>query len=293
MKKWNDTYPETPSGFRNRVEMTLAGLEEREMKRTFAKTPLLVFAIIAVMLAATAFAATQFFGGFVDWDGNMIPLEEPIVKATMPPEQIVEWEDYSDILSDVPSGEYWVIWHDGGGSGSYGTVGDKVYTAEDIRTHLIGSELLIAEAPEGFETNDAELAYDLHDVPCEEYAKESLGNGATLVKSRHKAVTDEDIDGYILYFRDGDMNWITVFAHIHAADNYEDGVNSEFFIEEGDEYEVLEIMGFDRAIAIKGADGTFDISLQKDSEDGKYIFNYKIYTNWEIPAEELVRKLFR
>lgn len=292
MKNWNDMLPETPSGFHNRVEMTLAGLEEREMKKIFARTPLMVFAIIAVMLAATAFAATQFFGGFVDWDGNLIPVEEPLVKGTPEPGEIDDFEDYGKILSNVPAGENWTIWDNGSGTGSYGPIGEEVRTPEDVAAHFEGRKLLIARPPEGFDTMSAELNYNLHDVSAYEYSKETLNNGAQLVKSRLRPLTDEDIDGYNMFFHDGKNYRINVFAHIHVAENYEDGVTYEFFIEEGDEYEAIDIPGFDRAMVIRQPDGTMDISIQKDSEDGRYIFDYSIYTNCDMPADELIGKLF-
>ena len=59
MKRWKDPFPRTPKGFHDRVEQTLGGLEDTEMKKNHRykrRTALLVAAILA-LLAIGAVAA--------------------------------------------------------------------------------------------------------------------------------------------------------------------------------------------------------------------------------------------
>ena len=60
MKRWNDPFPQTPKGFHDRVEQTLGGLRERDMKINHQYkryTALLVAAIIALLATAAVAVA--------------------------------------------------------------------------------------------------------------------------------------------------------------------------------------------------------------------------------------------
>ena len=37
MKRWNDPFPQTPKGFHDRVEQTLGGLEDKNMRNQHTK----------------------------------------------------------------------------------------------------------------------------------------------------------------------------------------------------------------------------------------------------------------
>ena len=57
MKQWNDPFKPTPEGFHLRVEQTLSGLEEKEMKHSTKFTTAAVIVLAVILLAATGFAA--------------------------------------------------------------------------------------------------------------------------------------------------------------------------------------------------------------------------------------------
>ena len=66
MKPYKDPFPPTPEGFHVRVEHTLRTLEESDMKHTnvYRKTVLLVAAVTALLLMATAVAVVSGHSGF-------------------------------------------------------------------------------------------------------------------------------------------------------------------------------------------------------------------------------------
>ncbi len=59
MKRWKDPFPQTPKGFHDRVEQTLRGLEDRDMKRNrrYRKLTLALVAALIALLAIGAVAA--------------------------------------------------------------------------------------------------------------------------------------------------------------------------------------------------------------------------------------------
>lgn len=57
MKRWNDPFPPTPQAFHARVEQTLGGLEEKNMKLRRNKWFVVAVAALIALLAATAVAA--------------------------------------------------------------------------------------------------------------------------------------------------------------------------------------------------------------------------------------------
>lgn len=60
MNRWKDPFPKTPQGFHDRVEQTLGGLEERDMKtnRQYKRMTALLAAVIVALLATAAVAVT-------------------------------------------------------------------------------------------------------------------------------------------------------------------------------------------------------------------------------------------
>ncbi len=59
MKRWKDPFPQTPKGFHDRVEQTLRGLEDRDMKQSkrYRKLTLALVAALIALLAIGAVAA--------------------------------------------------------------------------------------------------------------------------------------------------------------------------------------------------------------------------------------------
>ena len=64
MRCMKDPFPPTPEGFHRRVEATLRTLEERDMKKHYNKTILLVAALVAVLMSVTAVATVVGHSGF-------------------------------------------------------------------------------------------------------------------------------------------------------------------------------------------------------------------------------------
>lgn len=60
MNRWNDPFPRTPRGFHDRVEQTLGGLEEKDMKinRSYKRLTALLAAAIVALLATAAVAVS-------------------------------------------------------------------------------------------------------------------------------------------------------------------------------------------------------------------------------------------
>lgn len=56
MKRWKDPFPQTPKGFHDRVEQTLRGLEDRDMKRN-RRCRKLTLALVAALIALLAIGA--------------------------------------------------------------------------------------------------------------------------------------------------------------------------------------------------------------------------------------------
>ena len=57
MKRWNDPFPPTPQGFHERVESTLRGLDQDNMKHLSYKRIAAVVAAALIALLAVAAAA--------------------------------------------------------------------------------------------------------------------------------------------------------------------------------------------------------------------------------------------
>ena len=64
MKRWKDPFPQTPKGFHDRVEQTLSGLEDRNMRndRIHHKLRIVLIAALIVILAMTAVAGAVVLG---------------------------------------------------------------------------------------------------------------------------------------------------------------------------------------------------------------------------------------
>ena len=296
MKKWNDTYPETPYGFHNRVEMTLAGLEEREMKKTFARTPVLVFALIAVMLAATAFAATQLLGGYLDWDGTYTPIEETPYwpEPTLSPAEAADYVDLHEYLPEtIPDGEYWEVWDAYGGCGEYGAFGPRFTILDELAEYIADTPMQAIGASDEWTIDGIYLNYNTIDMEMELISDEQVADGIRLTKRLIPEVTTDDLHGYSVTFVDDEgERLLSVDASLIVTANYEDADGS-FFLAEGANAEFIEVEGFDRALVIMGVNDYCQIELQKDIDGGERLLSYSVYSYTGIPAEELIDILFK
>ena len=296
MKKWNDMLPGTPSAFHCRVETTLAGLEEKEMKKTIARTPVLVFVVIAVMLAATAFAATRYIGGYLDWDGSFTPVEETIYQAepTPRPEELLGYMDLHDFLpEEIPDGEYWEVFDAHGGVGVYGSFGATPADLVELAEYTADTPLLAISASEEWNRYEIYLQYKTIEMEMEVISEQQVADGVTLTKKLIPEVTADDLKGYSVIFNDDEGNHLlSVDASIIVTENFEDAGGS-FFLAEGENAEFIEAEGFDRALVITGANDCCQIELQKDIDDGTRLLYYSIYSYAGIPAEDIIEILFR
>ena len=64
MKRWKDPFPQTPKGFHDRVEQTLGGLQDTEMRRNhnYRKLNVALIAALVAILATTAVAVAVVLG---------------------------------------------------------------------------------------------------------------------------------------------------------------------------------------------------------------------------------------
>lgn len=293
MKKWNDIFDETPVNFHNAVEHTLGELEEKEMKKVNKRMPVLVFAVVLVMLAATAFAATNLLGGIVDWNGNYQEASDVIIPTPAPDEDGIDvWNVLHKYLMDIPYGEYWELWHEGSGSGNYGYLNSEFNSMDELADILKETGIKHVKTPEGYKAIDIEVLYRTYYMNKVEYSRETVEYGAELVKYTVEAPDADDIYGYYVMFADEEGSKINVQLDIHKAENYEESPTGDFFVEEGESFELVEDVRFDRGIAIVRTDGANDIRLQKDIADGSIIESYYIYSEADMSVEDLLNKLF-
>ncbi len=294
MKKWNDIFDETPAGFHRRIEAALDDLEKRGAQKSGRRIPVLAIVLAAAMLAATAFAATQYFGGMVDWEGNYTRLTGDDIPATTPAPDAghKDWDDYGTYIENVPAGEYWEIWHDGGGSGAYGLLGEEVGSVEELAAVMRDSQLGFIDIPDGWTVEWFEISYDARALEKVQYERETLENGAVLNKYRVDEPDCADIDGYSLELYDGSGSRISVYASIFIRDEYDEELTGSFQVEEGEEYALIESESFDRGIVITHKDGARTIRLQRDTVDGAATESYYMHVSGEIAAEKAITALF-
>lgn len=294
MKKWNDIFDETPAGFHLSVERALGEMEDSEMKKSIRKMPIIMFAIIAVMLAATAVAATQYFGGVIDWNGNYTELsEDDVPMATSAPDELrTDWNDYAKYIENVPAGEYWEVWDGtGSGSGAYGPIGNQATSTEELASMLEGNALTVINTPANYDVSSIEISYDSYNIEREKYDSEAVNGNGMLYKYKLAEPDMDDIDGYLIDFTNADGNKISINASLFVADNYEEGLVGNFMIDEGEEYEVIDNVNFDRGIVITRTNGAKTIRLQRDKEGG-VIESYYINVIGDVETDSVIDMLF-
>lgn len=287
MNTWKDELPLTTSSFHRRVETTLAGLEEREMKHIFRRMPVLVFAILILTIAATALAATAMLRGTVDWEGNFTPLETNISIQTTPPPEKTEYDsDVTDILANVPDGEYWEVWIDSSGTGSMGFIGQDITTADELSAAIEGLPLRTAEMPEGYKPEIIELLYDTRGLEYEKYMDELIGS-AHVVKYKVSEPLAKDIKGYWMYYVNENGSRLTIDVSLFRTEDSDEALIGDFYVGEGETYEKLNVEGADRALMISEEDGTTEIKLQTDIEEG-LVADYCIRSSAGLDPDEML-----
>ena len=62
MKRWKDPFPQTPKGFHDRLEKTLGGLQDTDMRRNhnYRKLNIALIASLIAILATTAVAVAVY-----------------------------------------------------------------------------------------------------------------------------------------------------------------------------------------------------------------------------------------
>lgn len=294
MKKWNDIFDETPAGFHRRIEATLDGLKKRETQKGGGRIPLLAMALAAATLAATAFAATQYFGGIVDWNGNYTRITEDDILLTTPAPDAghEDWDDYGKYIESVPAGEYWEIWHDGGGNGAYGPLGEEVGGVDELAAIMRDSQLGFIAIPDGWTAEWFEISYDARALEKFQYERRTLESGTVLIKYAVEDPDCADIDGYSLELNDGCGSTIFLYASTFIRAESDEELMGSFQVEEGEEYALIEIESFDRGIVITHKDGARTIRLQRDTDDGAATESYYMHVSGEIDAEKAIEALF-
>jgi len=263
MKRIEDPFAPTPTGFHLRVEQTLNGLEEREMtRRKF--TVGLAFALAVMLIAATAVAAAV-SGGYMGWDGIYHSYSDE--DATPPAAYTEEAGPEPDLLSillNIPEGEYWQITRNGE------VLHNNIHHWEtkdeyEMMGLLSRSPLPTLNIPDGFSLSE----FTIGTVPAQTPYEESLQwDGSVLSKYRLEPVVPEKADNCCCLLTDEDGRYITVNAwkgSVYYAEYVE-----TFRLElsgEG-EYGAVEVEGFDNAIYVDDNDGVRWLMLLNEEDGG-------------------------
>lgn len=294
MKKWNDIFEETTAGFHRRIEAALDEATKDRPQKSGVRITMLAIALAAVMLAATAFAAAQYFGGMVDWEGNYTRLGADDIPAITSSPDLVEndWDDYGTYIENVPAGEYWEIWHNGGGMGAYGQLGAEGGGVEELAAVMQDAQIGFIDIPDGWTVEWFEISYDARALKKVQYTCETLENGAVLKKYRIEEPDCADIDGYSIELYNCSGSRISVYASVFMKDEYEEELIGSFQVEEGEEYALIENERFERGLVITHKNGSQTIRLQRDTVGGEATESYYISVSGEIAAENAITALF-
>lgn len=296
MKNIRDPFVTTPESFHLAVENTLLKLEDNKMMRK-VKWPALMIAAVLVMIAATGFAAAGLVKGMVDWDGNLTPVVDPVgpnptptpwpVPAVDSEDSIALTERMHDMLAYVPDFEYWEVQTEFQGSGRYGQYTSIYYDLPSFLSAVSGFDDLNLSMPDGYVLQNAEMFYDLAKIQKELYSEETYDK-ITLRKYLIAPPTDEMRDGYgMRIVGEEDKN---ISVHVFVYSSYDEAVDSTgtFYVDENDQYSVLEIEGYERALLFERGNGATLIELIRTTEDGR-AFTVSLYGNTGVSADEMLK----
>lgn len=295
MKNIRDPFVDTPEGFHIAVEDALLKLEDQEMNRK-VKWPALLAAAVLVMIAATGFAAAGLVRGMVDWDGNLTPYDDSVVPLPTPTPRPIPQDDWADrrtldekmqeMLIFVPDLEYWEATSEFQGTGRYGRYTSMYHDMPSFVSAIEGFGDLNLSVPEGYELLDAEVIYDLGKIQKTLYSEESYGE-ITLRKYRIAPPTDEMRDGYgMRLLGEGDKR---ISVHVFVYPSYDEMASrtGEFYVGEDDQYTMLEIEGYERALLFERGDFTTIMELIYRADDGK-TFTVSLHGNQYVSKEDLL-----
>lgn len=293
MSKIRDPFFETPEGFHDAVENALDKLEEKEMKRQIRWSALAVAAVF-VMLAATGFAAAGLVRGFVDWNGNFTPVESPVgpnPTPTPPPVPAANTAEETTrimhkLIENVPEMEYWEAMGENQGSGKYGAYKPMIDTMDELLRTKAGFDDADIVLPEGYEFIRGEIYYALENLIGDMYSEENV-DGIMLRKYHLIEPDDEDREGYWLNAMGS--NDASVSLSVFVYPSLEEAVNATgtFYVNEEDEYSVLNVEGAQKAIMIKRETGLTDIAIIRVTDNGK-AFIYNLHGNEFTQKEEML-----
>ena len=263
----------TSESFHNALEKTLNGLEEKNVKK-YMKISTLAAAVLAVLLALTAFAAAGFVSGIVDWNGNVISLtgKNDSLKPTPPPssaqrEDALGFAEIRRLLEEVPDYEYWEASCGEEVLSNWGMCAFELTDAANIDRMVseIGVRGLVM--PEGYTEKYACIIYEYLKLEKELYAQEEY-EGTVLKKYTVKKPDSDKIGSYSAMFEKNDECRINVECVIYDDDRTI-FVPKGFAVKEGDDFMMQEIEGFSKAIRIARDDGEIEINLLETLENGK------------------------
>lgn len=253
MKPIVDPFSPTPEGFHLRVEQTLNGLEERTMNRKIRLCAAVALAIL--LLAASAFAATQYLGGFIDWNGKFTPDEVQIAPTPQPDsENADELSSAEQEMANIPDGEVWTLLNPHPSRTVYAP-----YSVDDLsrfEKYLYGTVLRMPGLPEGMNLTEATLQTPAEPLPYEEIIYED----AVLQKYKMQPLFSGNAISYDLTFRSDDGGYLSITCSKEEL-SYEDleiGVDSEKSFTMLDR----ERTGWDHGVYIQMDDGDAEIILQ-------------------------------
>ena len=219
----------------------------------------LVIALAAMACMMTVAAASGWFGGYVNWNGDIIPEEpQPILPhPTAAPEMSEDLSSLRLAQELVMTAQEMEIVHVtqknkfGGTSTTSNRLEKHPDTYEAFLTLMADAPQLPVPAfiPEGYEFAHCQLVYDCRrDGEYVLVSSEQLEDGSSVERYR---VAEEDalISGYSLSFRrNGDAeDYLSVNAHLHHGTNPDEhhiGVN------EDQTAQVVAVAGMDNAIAV-------------------------------------------
>ncbi|MBQ8200394.1 MAG: hypothetical protein IJZ74_01360 [Clostridia bacterium] len=260
--------------FRQAIDHTLTGLEGDPFlyQRVTAQTEKgahvmkhrkwnmgLVIALAVMACIMTAAAASGWFGGYVNWNGEILPEEraDMLPHPTAAPEMSVDMSSFRLAQELVMSAQEMEIVQ----VTQKNVFGGESTTSNRLEKHPDTYEaflVLLAEAPylpvpafipEGYEFSDCQLVYDCRrDGEYVLTSTEVLEDGSRVERYR---VAEEDalLSGYSLSFRrNGDPeDYLAVYTRLyHQTDPAEHHIG----VNEDQTAQVMAVAGMDNAIAI-------------------------------------------
>ena len=267
--------------------LRLAKGEEKPMKKKLSAAFILV--MVFALAAVGALAAVIATAGIVTWDGQFtsVPENELISPSPVPSGNILPNVSVVDeLLADIPESEYWCVSYENGSNGRYGFIGPHLSTLNELSQHTNGMLLQVPTLSTKYTLENIELYYDRSTLVFPNaYEVVPYGN-AILSKYKMSSATDRDIEGYSVSLLDQYGRRVMIDAFRIERSTYEEPVNGDFWVNEGDHYLVLNVDGFDRGILISREDGSQIIQLQRDIDE-TWMVGYSINAQFEIDINEL------